>query len=211
MHPQRTLHIRTTPPPPGSRPPPRAVGQWLMLAALPLMAGCTGPAAAPAALPSPGRPPLIVSAGSTGLDIGEGGVRLLAEGAATGGGWAALERTEPPGTRTGLHRHNRMDEAFYVVRGTLTVYLDGRLHTLPAGSFVLIPRGTPHAQGNLTRDTLTMVSLFAPAGWEQSAKARAALHREHPAGTEEFARRIGPLLAGFDLEPLGPSPLPPPP
>jgi quercetin dioxygenase-like cupin family protein len=147
------------------------------------------------------------------LDIGEGQVRLLAEGAATGGAWAALERTEPPGTRTGLHRHNRMDEAFYVVRGTLTVYIGNRLHELPAGSFVLIPRGTPHAQGNLTHDTLTIVSFFAPAGWEQSARARAALHREHPAGSAgsaEFSKRIGELLARFDLEALGPSPLPAP-
>jgi mannose-6-phosphate isomerase-like protein (cupin superfamily) len=47
-------------------------------------------------------------------------------------------------SRTGLHRHNRMDEPFYVVRGTLTVYVEGQLRTLPAGSFVLIPRGTPH-------------------------------------------------------------------
>lgn len=178
-------------------------------AAFVLGAGCAPAAGVPAA-PPPGRPPVVVPAGSTPLDIGEGRVRLLAEGTATGGAWAALERTEPPGTRTGLHRHNRMDEAFYVVRGTLTVFMDGELRTLPAGSFVLIPRGTPHAQGNLTRDTLTMVSFFSPAGWEQSAKARAELHRQHPAGSAEFARRIGPLLEGFDLEPLGPSPLPPP-
>jgi hypothetical protein len=56
-----------------------------------------------------------------------------------------------------------------------------------------------------------MVSFFSPAGWEQSAKARAALHQQYGAGSEEFARRIGPLLKGFDLEPLGPSPLPAPP
>ncbi|HEX9939120.1 MAG TPA: cupin domain-containing protein [Longimicrobium sp.] len=186
--------------------------RWIGAVALPVAAGCARPAAAPsaAALPPLGRPAVIVPAGSTPLDIGEGTVRLLAEGAGTANAWAALERTEPPGTRTGLHRHNRMDEAFYVVRGTLTVFVDGRLHSLPAGSFVLIPRGTPHAQGNLTADTLTMVSFFSPAGWEQSARARAALHREHPAGTAEFGRRIGPLLTGFDLEPLGPSPLPAP-
>lgn len=178
-------------------------------AVLSLAAGCARAATA-AGAPPPGRAPVVVMAGSAPLDIGEGHVRLLAEGPATGNAWAALERTEPPGTRTGLHRHNHMDEAFYVVRGTLTVYVEGELRTLPAGSFVLIPRGTPHAQGNLTRDTLTMVSFFSPAGWEQSARARAALHQQYPAGTEEFARRIVPLLQGFDLEPLGPSPLPAP-
>ena len=175
-----------------------------------VLAGCAPRAASPSPEPSLGRSAVLVPSYSAPLDIGEGSVRLLAEGWATDHRWAALERTEPPGTRTGLHRHNRMDEAFYVVRGTLTVFMEGRLHSLSAGSFVLISRGTPHAQGNLTSDTLKIVSFFSPAGWEQSAKARAELQRTHPAGTEEFARRIGPLLASFDLEPLGPSPLPPP-
>lgn len=176
-----------------------------------MLGGCAPRAAARGPEPpSAGRLPVLVSSNSAPLDIGEGSVRLLAEGGATDHRWAALERTEPPGTRTGLHRHNRMDEAFYVVRGTLTVFLEGRLHSLPAGSFVLIPRGTPHAQGNLTVDTLKIVSFFSPAGWEQSAKARAELQRTHPAGSEEYARRIGPLLTSFDLETLGPSPLPPP-
>jgi quercetin dioxygenase-like cupin family protein len=178
----------------------------LRFAPLVLLCACAAPP--PLHSASSARPPVILPAGSPGLDTGQGLVRILADGALTGGGWSSLERTEPPGTRTGLHRHNRMDEAFYVVSGTLTVFIEGRLHQLGAGGFVFIPRGAPHAQGNRSRETVKIVSFFSPAGWEQSARDRAALHAEHPAGTPEFASRIEPLFARHDIEVLGPSPIP---
>lgn len=175
---------------------------WLLLC----LAGC---AAAPEA-GAPWRAPVVVSGDSGALDIGEGGVRILADRALTGGDWATLERTEPPGTRTALHRHNRMDEAFYVVSGLFTVFVEGRLHQLRPGAFVFIPRGTPHAQGNASSGTVKILSIFSPGGWEQSARDRAALHAEHPAGTPEFSRRIGEVFAKHDIEVLGPSPIPAP-
>jgi len=154
--------------------------------------------------------PLLLSSGSEALDLGEGLVRILADSAVTGGSWSALERTEPPGTRTALHRHNQMDEAFYVVSGTFTVYLAGSLQQLSPGGFVYIPRGTPHAQGNSSPSAVKIVSFFSPGGWEQSARDRAALHAEHPAGTPAFAEKIGSVFARHDIEVLGPSPIPPP-
>jgi quercetin dioxygenase-like cupin family protein len=152
----------------------------------------------------------VVEAGSKALDIGEGAVRILADKGLTGGGWATLERTEPPGTRTALHRHNRMDEGFYVVSGTFTVWVDGKLHRLEPGGFVFIPRGTAHAQGNSSSGTVKILAIFSPAGWEQSARDRAALHAEHPAGGAEFSRRIGEVFERHDIEVLGPSPIPSP-
>lgn len=170
------------------------------------LAGCAGS-------PEPRVPPLaavVVAAGAGEMDIGEGRVRILADKGLTGGGWAALERTEPPGTRTSLHRHNRMDEAFYVVGGTFSVFVDGKLHRLRPGGFVFIPRRTPHAQGNSSDGPVKILSLFSPAGWEESARDRAALHSRHPAGTPEFSKRIAEVFARHDIEILGPSPIPAP-
>ena len=152
--------------------------------------------------------PFILPSNSTPLDIGEGHVRILADKTATGGAWAALERTEPPGTRTALHRHNGMDEAFYVVSGTFSVFLNGRVHTLTPGAFVFIPRGTPRAQGNTSSGAVKLVSFFSPAGWEQSARDRAALHSRHPAGSKAFAEHIDEVFKEHDIEVLGPSPIP---
>jgi quercetin dioxygenase-like cupin family protein len=152
--------------------------------------------------------PLVLAADSPALDLGEGKVRILADRGRTGGGWSTLERTEPAGTRTSLHRHNRMDEAFYVVEGELTLFVDGELHRLKPGGFVFIPRGTAHAQGNISDAANKIISIFSPAGWEQSARDRAALHARHPAGTPEFSERIGAVFAKHDIEVLGPSPIP---
>ena len=169
-----------------------------------LLAAC---AAAPAA-PRVPRTPIVLPANSPPLDLGEGHVRILADSALTGGSWSTLERTEPPGTRTGLHRHNGMDEAFYVVSGEFTVFVDGKLITLQPGAFVFIPRGKPHAQGNASPGPVKIVSFFAPGGWEQSARDRAALHSAHPAGSAEFNQRIGAVFEKHDIEVLGPSPIP---
>jgi mannose-6-phosphate isomerase-like protein (cupin superfamily) len=136
----------------------------LIAASALLLGACAAAQVAPLAAPSTGRAPLVLPGGSTALDTGEGGVRILADSALTGGGWSSLERTEPPGTRTSLHRHNRMDEAFYVVSGTFTVFIGGRLHELGPGGFVFIPRGTPHAQGNRSSGTIKIVSFFSPGG-----------------------------------------------
>jgi quercetin dioxygenase-like cupin family protein len=167
------------------------------------LGGCVSAPAAP-------REPLVLAAGSPALDLGEGYVRILADGARTGGAWSTLERTEPPGTRTTLHRHNQMDEAFYVVAGEFSVFVGGKLHRLAPGSFVFIPRGSPHAQGNSSNGTVKIVSFFSPAGWEQSARDRAALHAVHPAGTPEFSKLIGAVFEKHDIEVLGPSPIPSP-
>ena len=176
----------------------RILGSLLLLG----LGGCT--TAQPAA-----RPAVVLHPSSGRLDLGEGAVRILADQAMTGGAWSTLERTEPPSTRTALHRHNRMDEAFYVVSGTFSVFLDGRLHQLAPGSFVFIPRGTPHAQGNASSETVKIISFFSPGGWEQSARDRAELHASHPYGTPAFSHRIGAIFAKHDIEILGPSPIPP--
>jgi mannose-6-phosphate isomerase-like protein (cupin superfamily) len=101
-----------------------------------------------------------------------------------------------------------MDEAFYVVAGTFSVFIAGNLHQLSPGAFVYIPRGTPHAQGNVSTSEVKIISFFSPAGWEQSARDRAELHAEHPVGTQGFSEKIGRVFARHDIEILGPSPIP---
>ena len=75
-----------------------------------------------------------------------GTVRFLATSEETNGAWSLVELREMPGYHTNLHRHNHTDEAFYVVEGVLTVKIHDQISEYPAGSYVLIPRGTPHAQ-----------------------------------------------------------------
>src|SRR5688572_26406856 len=78
-----------------------------------------------------------------------GTVRYLATSEDTNGAWSLVELTEMPGYKTRLHRHLHTDEAYYVLEGVLTARIADKTYELPAGSYILIPHGTPHAQGNL--------------------------------------------------------------
>jgi quercetin dioxygenase-like cupin family protein len=118
------------------------------------------------------------------LDYDAGTVRILASSEDTNAAWSLVELVEMPGYRTRVHRHNHTDEAFYVVEGVLSVNLHGKTSEYPAGSYLLIPRGTPHAQGNLGEVPVKLLLTVTPSGFERSFVDRAALFRtmrpDHP-------------------------------
>jgi quercetin dioxygenase-like cupin family protein len=50
---------------------------------------------------------------------------------------------EPNCTGPGAHSHDE-DDVFFILEGTMSVFLDDHWIDAPAGSFVLIPGGTKH-------------------------------------------------------------------
>ena len=62
----------------------------------------------------------------------------------TGGSLTAFENVIAPGDGPPLHTHADEDEAWYVLAGRLRFRLGETLSEAPAGSFVFVPRGTPH-------------------------------------------------------------------
>src|SRR3954471_17916635 len=73
-----------------------------------------------------------------------GPLTFKARGEQTGGSLTALENVIAPGDGPPLHTHAHEDEAWYVIAGTLRFRLGETLSEAPAGSFVFVPRGTPH-------------------------------------------------------------------
>jgi quercetin dioxygenase-like cupin family protein len=114
-----------------------------------------------------GEPESIVYDGGT--------VRYLAEGADTNSAWSLVELMEKPGYKTRYHRHVYTDEAYYILEGTLTAKLGDKTYTLPAGSYILIPHGTPHAQGNLSKLPVRVLLTMTPSGFEGSFRDRSVL------------------------------------
>ena len=115
-----------------------------------------------------------------------GTVRILISGEQTGGAFAVIEGVERE-YATNLHRHN-FDEAFYVVEGTLTVHLNGETRRLPAGSYVFIPRGVPHAQGNREQTPVKNILTVTPAGFEKSFRDRVDRFAKAKQGTPEWEK-----------------------
>ena len=104
-----------------------------------------------------------------------GTARFLASSEDTNGAWSLVELTEKPGYKTRLHRHNYTDETYYVLEGVLTAKIADKTYELPAGSYIVIPHGTPHAQGNLGKVPVKVLLTMTPGGFENSFRDRAEL------------------------------------
>ncbi|MDQ3817144.1 MAG: cupin domain-containing protein [Acidobacteriota bacterium] len=162
--------------------------------------------------PAPGRrekkinPLVLTPEESKAVATDSGTVRFLVNSEDTNGAFATLEVTERE-YATDLHRHNFTDEAYYVLEGTLTVYVGGKIHKLGPGSYLFIPKGTPHAQGNLGKTPVKVLLTVTPGGFEGFMRDRAELIKRTPRGSPDFMKRIYEIVKKYDLERLGDSPL----
>jgi quercetin dioxygenase-like cupin family protein len=123
-----------------------------------------------------------------GLAYDAGTIRILASSEDTRGAWSLVELKQMPGYHTNFHRHNHTDEAFYVLEGVLTVKMPEGTSDYPAGSYVLIPRGTPHAQGNRGKVPVRVLLTMTPGGFEQSFLDRVSLFKTVKPGDPDFRR-----------------------
>jgi quercetin dioxygenase-like cupin family protein len=128
--------------------------------------------------------------------VESGAIKIIASSEDANGAFAVIERTQDPCYKTTWHRHDAFEETFYVLEGIWTVQIADRIHEFPAGSYVLIPRGTPHGQGNFTHKPVRLLVIVAPGGFERFYEERAELFKskghneaELQAGLEALRRK----------------------
>ncbi len=107
----------------------------------------------------------IVPSGQGHLLTARGNVMAFkAVAGQTGGDFSLMERTVPPGAPTPPpHRHGTCSEAFFVLEGTVTFWLEDAELTGGAGDFLLVPRGAAHTFGNQGDRPARLLVLHAPA------------------------------------------------
>ena len=107
----------------------------------------------------------IVPSGQGHLLTARGNVLAFkAIAAQTGGDFSLMERTVPPGARTPpAHRHVNCSEAFFVLSGVVTFWLDSAELSGESGDFLLVPRGAGHTFGNRSAEPARLLVLHAPA------------------------------------------------
>lgn len=146
-------------------------------------------ATANASEPTHQEVPIVVSAEQAAWQTHDAGrFRILTPSADTNGRYSLLELVELPGYKTPPHKHPGMDETFYVLEGTLELRIAGMTHRLPAGSYVHIPRDTPHAQGSTDDKAVRLLVTLSPGGFESFFVDRAALTAKVLRGHEDFQR-----------------------
>ena len=123
----------------------------------------------------------------------------------TDGAFTLIEALAPSGFGTPLHLHQREEEGFYVLEGSMTVQCgDERWDAVP-GSFVLLPRGVPHAY--LVNDgPCRMLQITSPAQFEQFAAevGRPAESPTLPPPSEPNFEQLEAASARFGIENVGP-------
>lgn len=92
---------------------------------------------------------------------------VLATGEQTGGAYTLADAFVPPGGGPPPHYHTREEESFYVVEGEITFTVDGKTIVGTPGTFVQIPRKTPHAFKNNSDKMGRMLVMCMPAGFEK--------------------------------------------
>ena len=96
-----------------------------------------------------------------------GPLTFKVRGEQTGGALTAIENVIAPGDGPPVHVHDGEDEYWYVIDGDLRFKLGDEIAEAPAGSFVFVPRGTPHAFQNVGDAPARILVLFTPSGMER--------------------------------------------
>lgn len=136
---------------------------------------------------------------------------FLATGEDTGGRFSLTEVTgrrdhslaPPP------HIHTREEECFYVIDGAITCTIGSEEVHVPAGGFIVLPRGVPHRYDLVTEEA-RLLNLCVPAGFEgfYQALSEPAPELALPpalAGPPDVERMMA-AAAAHGVEILGPPP-----
>lgn len=107
-----------------------------------------------------------------------------------------------------MHVHENEEEAFYLLEGSLDLYLGDEVHQVQAGAFCLVPRGTPHSFTSTSTDPARILVVVSPSGFEQFF---AEVEDQFPeANGMPAPDQVGPALdelaAKYGLQIVGPPP-----
>jgi quercetin dioxygenase-like cupin family protein len=120
---------------------------------------------------------------------------FLVTGEQSGGAYFILDALVAPGGGPPPHIHEREEECFFLLEGSLTMTIGEQSLRVSTGDFVQVPRGTVHTFTNIGEAMARMVVIFSPAGmehWMTAAfdPAPDRVTTPPPPGPEMIARMI---------------------
>jgi len=141
------------------------------------------------------------------------GERFAWKVAGNAGGLDFSELSLDPGVKTPEHIHHGNEEIYYVLDGSIRFVADGKPIDAATGSFVLIPRGTPHAWANLSSSRTRLLLIFSPGGMKGYFDELEPLLPELMAGLEDMSKvdakalqAAEDIMRRYQYEMVGPPP-----
>jgi quercetin dioxygenase-like cupin family protein len=128
-----------------------------------------------------------------------GDVAFKVRGEQSGGALTAFETVVAPGQGPPLHTHAHEDETLYVLDGEVRFKIGDDLDAGGPGSFVFVPRGTPHTFQNIGEDHARILIHFTPSGMERFFERFAALEAPDPDAFTTIGAEVGMAVVGRPL------------
>jgi mannose-6-phosphate isomerase-like protein (cupin superfamily) len=123
--------------------------------------------------------------------------RIRVPSAQTMGTYSMIEIVADPRNGVPLHIHNKEEEHFIVLEGTLDIANGDRRWDAPAGTSVTVKRGVPHAWCNPSDTPLHMLVVFSPGHIDGLFRAAAGI--DDVDKITAIAARYGTQLIGPPL------------
>ena len=124
-------------------------------------------------------------------------VSFLVLGKQTGGKDAAIIFATPKGYKgPALHVHPETAETIYILEGEFTMWVNKDKFTASAGTYIRVPRNTPHTFANVSDGVSKLMVFFTPAGREMLFWEGAELEKK--AGGRLPPETVAELYAKFD-------------
>ena len=128
------------------------------------------------------RPVVLAPGEGRAYPMGRISAVFKADGAETEQGYSISEWWLEPHTKgPGAHSHPE-DDVFYVLAGTMSVFVDTEWIEASAGSFVLMPGHVTHDFENRGPERAGMLNVSAPGNFEHHMPDIARWFSEHPPG-----------------------------
>ena len=127
--------------------------------------------------------------------------------AATGGAFSLAEQLLPQGSAPPVHRHHREDEAWIVLDGEVTFFLDDEVHEAGPHTYVFGPRGRAHTF-RVESKTARVATLITPGTCEEffHTTGHPAASMTLPPPSEPDLDRLLAGMAEYGIEFLAPPP-----
>ena len=104
----------------------------------------------------------------------------------SGGALAVMEVEIPAGTLVKPHSHDREDEFSLVLAGAVGVRIGDQVLSAEQGSWLVKPRGTPHAMWNAASVPAKVLEIVSPGGLEGYFEKLAPILTEHRTPPEYY-------------------------
>ena len=122
--------------------------------------------------------------------LGGLGIQFKLDGTNTQGAFSVVEHPLEPGAFALPHTHSREDEFSYVLEGTVGVKPGDQEFLVSPGSYIVKPRGIPHAFWNPGPEPARLLEIIAPAGFERYFMQLAALVNKNVSRDDEAFEKL---------------------